>query len=670
MLQRLHRGLAPSSVWALATTVLEALALTSIALWNGYPVLFYDTVAYLPGWWQDGQKAVAYQGLPLLLEPLFHSLWPVVAVQALLTLYALRVTWRTLGLESGSGWRLGRIAFLCLGTALPWEVGYLMPDLFTGLGVLAAGLLIVDDALPRRDRWGLSALLTTSAATHNSNGGLLVLMLAAAVVPLLRTARTGLLRRLAAPSVALLVAFAVAAGLNLRVTGKAAVSFGTWALLTNRLAEDGLLQPFLAKHCARTAYPLCPYLESLSTERGLFLFGTPQEQQNPTPTGKSLLGKLGGWIDSGPSLRPMVIDAVLSDVWGNVRAGAKQSFLQLQSFDLETFVFSFPARHFVTETVSKRFPWDAADLAGSRQQQGTLASPNLAQAHRDLVFVALGLLLAFLVTGGRGPLRALAAWCLLAVLVNAIVCGLFSHAEPRYGARVIWLVPLMGWSALEAIVRARSPRLQGGPRARSWPAAVALAGAASLATAAAVAHVQARAVAAVREHPESWVDASQNVALPGHYLRIAGGVAPTRNDRTEPLLFSGQSAGGALTVTARRLGSAPAWLFFKVVPPGWAQLPLDGRDTLVLAIRTSPALDLELALIGPGDIVSSKLQVARFAGPAGPKGWRTVRIPLEAWPDLPAQAGGIVFNSGLADVPDGAQLEVQLDELGFTRVAR
>ena len=63
MLQKLQRLLCPSSVWALSTTVLEALALMSVALWNGYPILFYDTVAYLPGWWQDGQKAVAYQGL-------------------------------------------------------------------------------------------------------------------------------------------------------------------------------------------------------------------------------------------------------------------------------------------------------------------------------------------------------------------------------------------------------------------------------------------------------------------------------------------------------------------------------------------------------------------------------------------------------------------------------
>jgi hypothetical protein len=33
----------------------------------------------------------------------------------------------------------------------------------------------------------------------------------------------------------------------------------------------------------------------------------------------------------------------------------------------------------------------------------------------------------------------LAAWCLLALVANALVCGTLSNPHDRYGARLIWL---------------------------------------------------------------------------------------------------------------------------------------------------------------------------------------------------------------------------------------
>ena len=84
---------------------------------------------------------------------------------------------------------------------------------------------------------------------------------------------------------------------------------------------------------------------------------------------------------------------------------------------------------------------------GSDQQHGGLDFTALNRVHVPVALLSFVLLPLLLLAGRKrpelGPLTMLAATVLLALLVNAVVCGALSNPHNRYGARLIWLAPLV-----------------------------------------------------------------------------------------------------------------------------------------------------------------------------------------------------------------------------------
>src|SRR4051812_3082875 len=151
------------------------LMLLAPALWNGFPLLQYDTGGYLARWYEGtlevSRSTVYGLFLNLLTRPDF---WPVVAVQAVLTVW---IVWLVLRVH-GFGVRvlLATIVVLSVTTALPWLTGMLLTDIFAGLAVLALHLLVRrTDALGGWERAALFLFVAFSAATHSAT--LLVLLL-------------------------------------------------------------------------------------------------------------------------------------------------------------------------------------------------------------------------------------------------------------------------------------------------------------------------------------------------------------------------------------------------------------------------------------------------------------------------------------------------------------
>jgi hypothetical protein len=61
--------------------------------------------------------------------------------------------------------------------------------------------------------------------------------------------------------------------------------------------------------------------------------------------------------------------------------------------------------------------------------------------HLLVVLLALPML-AWAAWRGQGLALALTLFLLAAVLGNALICGALSGPHPRYGARVMWLLPV------------------------------------------------------------------------------------------------------------------------------------------------------------------------------------------------------------------------------------
>ncbi len=246
-------------------------------MWNGYPLVFSDTGTYLSqalnhylGW----DRPVFYSFFLLGLH-LGLTTWPAVAGQALLAVWILALTRRSLPAgEAGAVGAPAECLLLTLATPLPWLTSELMPDLFTGLLILALALLVLAaERLRIAETVGLAALSVFAITAHLANLPI-ALGLLAVLLPFRRRlgARAPLgmagLGAIAAPAAAVLALFAV----NLVGRGIPAIApYGDIFLLA-RVIEDGPGRDALARECPQSGWVLCNWRDRLPETADDFLW--------------------------------------------------------------------------------------------------------------------------------------------------------------------------------------------------------------------------------------------------------------------------------------------------------------------------------------------------------------------------------------------------------------
>src|SRR5947208_4225584 len=141
--QILQARTAAGSRSAWITTIAIPLMLLAPALWNGYPLLQWDTGGYLARWYEGYLVPSRSTTFGLYLHFGEDSaFWINLGFQALATLWMLQLTLRVLGMAQPL--RLLAISLaLVLTTALPWLASMLLTDIFAGLPVLSLFILAV-----------------------------------------------------------------------------------------------------------------------------------------------------------------------------------------------------------------------------------------------------------------------------------------------------------------------------------------------------------------------------------------------------------------------------------------------------------------------------------------------------------------------------------------------
>ena len=114
--------------WArsLFLVIALAVALTLPAIWNGYPLLYFDTVDYVSmGFtWKLPLYRTAGYGFLALAGWATHTVWATLVLQSLIAAYVLFESWRLLTPEL-RGWRLAVVlVFAFVLTSLPWVTGH------------------------------------------------------------------------------------------------------------------------------------------------------------------------------------------------------------------------------------------------------------------------------------------------------------------------------------------------------------------------------------------------------------------------------------------------------------------------------------------------------------------------------------------------------------------
>lgn len=425
------------------------LLLMAPALWNGYPLLQYDTGGYLARWY-EGYLVLARStvyGLFLHLGEGLHF-WPNVLLQSVATVWVIGLVVRCLRLAGGQMLVLAIVAGLSVATSLPWLASVLITDIFAGVGILALYLLVLHrPTLGPVERTSLTLLVAFAVASHSATlATLLGLVVAAALVD--RCIRpVAPARRLVHAVAAIGLGAAMLLAANFALSGKLAWTPGGFELSFGRMLQDGIVARYLEERCGTArleADPanaerlkLCPYRNDLPATADEFLWDS------------AIFDDLGRFDGMRAEMRKIVLGSLAAYPGMQLQAALAATARQL------ALVATGWGMHDVlphTQGVIERYiPAEAPAMRAARQQRGEVYYEAINLIHVPVAYAAslLMLILLWRLRPSRlqghpqDALALLAATVTLATLGNAAILGVLSGPHDRYGARVAWLAVLV-----------------------------------------------------------------------------------------------------------------------------------------------------------------------------------------------------------------------------------
>ncbi|MDO8875613.1 MAG: hypothetical protein Q8M24_24305 [Pseudolabrys sp.] len=425
--------------WALAG-LLSVTILVAPAIWNRFPLLQYDTGGYLARWYEGTlvpSRAVVYGLLLNLGVPL--SFWPVLIVQAALTVWIVALMLRVHGFHGRPWLMLGVIAALSVFTTLPWLTAILLTDIFCGLGVLALYLLLMrGDDLSRGERYGLIGLGALSAATHSATIAVMVALIAVAALWCAIDRKRLPTAALGRGVIALLLGAVMVLAANYAVARRLAWTPGGFALSFGRMLQDGIVNKYLDEHCPDASLQLCAYKDVLPHDADVWFWGSP------------LFDRLGRFAGLGKEMEHIAVRSLIEYPALQMKTAAAATAQQLVNVHTgEGVVHWIWHTYFIVHDFTPQ--WETA-MKAARQQQAEISFIDINRLHYPLALLSMALLPVIVVLAFRkrlpGELGELAAFCALALLANAFVCGALSNPHDRYGARVVWLAAFVTGLAL------------------------------------------------------------------------------------------------------------------------------------------------------------------------------------------------------------------------------
>ena len=433
-----------------------AAAMLFPAAYNGFPLIFPDTTAYLGvsygQYWtldRSGFYGLALKPILTTAAPA-AGLWIAVALQSALIAAILLIAIRRIAPHlSSAAIALPMLAIILL-TSLPWHVSQMMPDAMTGGLILLVWIAASSDlkAPGSALSWLGAGLLTLFHYTH------LGLFIAAvmAVLAALAICRVPW-RELASRAAAAAVVVAAVASAHVAVNG---TYFGRWSIapmsplfLFARLNEDGLVPRWLDRHCGHDApAELCNIRHSLPRDSQKLLWDGPA-----SPLTAHIHRRIGQqeswrWVDMlGQAVRGSIRDEPLTFSLNAVSSGIRQ-MAHFQVLDDECPEVCASA---MNGLIAVR-PALALPLGQSRQLRGTIDKPLVRWVTMAPALIGQLLILPMLIVAGRRRDRqaaSLLAAILVALIANALMAGAMSDVHDRYQSRIVWLAPFaVLWTAI------------------------------------------------------------------------------------------------------------------------------------------------------------------------------------------------------------------------------
>jgi hypothetical protein len=420
----------PSWVWAIAALI--PLMLLTPAFWNGYPLLQSDTGGYLARWYEGYLVPSRSTVFGLYLhygEPTYF--WLNLAIQALATMWILQLTLRVFDLARP--WRLiGLSLVLTLTTALPWLASMLLTDIFAGLSVLSLFILVLHgDKISRSEKAALFVFTAFAAATHSAT--MAVLLGLCGVGWFARPLLCGRIpaSHLTQGTLTIAVGAVMLLSANFALSGQVAWTPGGYSIAFARMLQDGIVTRYLNDHCATQHFKLCPYRNDLPETADDFLWSRE--------TVFNKLGRFAGMSDEmGLIAKNSLAEYPLWQAEEALLATGEQMLKVATGENTD-----HPTMMHTYGIFREYLPRQLKLVDAARQQKNflTFGPVNLIHVPVALISTALVfvMLLAALFRRRTDDVTLLMATVCLALLGNAVICGVISGPHDRYGSRLVWI---------------------------------------------------------------------------------------------------------------------------------------------------------------------------------------------------------------------------------------
>jgi hypothetical protein len=439
------------------------------AFYNGQPFFFPDTTAYVRGadaavfkltgvstaWTKQadtdagdagtGDKAVLagrsiYYGALVYLGDRGGGEWLSVVIQALLLALALHATLSAFEFAPHR-YLVVLAACLALFTLVPLYASFLMPDAFTGITILACGMLLACDLRTRpASRVGWFVLLTLSLTFHTTHALLALLLLGLGLV--IYAIRRPLImpQGMAAIAVALGLAYLCGVAFTVGVTKLLGVPPLTPPFLMARLIDDGPGYRYLQDTCPGSGFVVCRFLARLPVESDDFLWSKDPAKGvfavSDPPTRRALSNEQYRFAVATILHRPLAQLAVSLRNAGEQVGLLKPTEFVYTDEEKATFARKVPPSYLATMQTTPAY-------------RGGLPMGGWSIVSYSSTVIGVIALAVFSLRGRYQRPQGLEALELLTVLVvcgvaaNAAICGIMSGPHDRYQARVAWLIPAM-----------------------------------------------------------------------------------------------------------------------------------------------------------------------------------------------------------------------------------
>jgi 4-amino-4-deoxy-L-arabinose transferase-like glycosyltransferase len=436
--------------WIMYPSLLVAsLFLLAPAFYNHYPLVNPDTATYLASGFKPEtpmDRPITYGLVIRILSLNGSSLWlGVLAQSAIVTALVFAIVGRV---TTHHRILKGFIAvlFLSLSTSISWLASQAQPDVFTSIGFLALALILLgNNTKPKKILLYLLFLVSVAISlSHLLMFGLLLIGLFVLKGILIKKEEYKQL------NTKLLIAL-ILTTITIPVMGPA-LSKSKHIFFTGTLLDKGILKVYLDENCSNNHYKICKYKDAL-----------PQKFDDFVWDPASPLYKVGTWKSTKGEFTNINHDILATPKYLKmfIEASARASFRQAATFDIGAGNASFPPGSNVESRIAEYFPREQAAFNASRQNNENMpalfTTPNI--LFRAIIALSIiTLLLIFIIWGKLSrEVRLLLAVCILGAVLNIADCAAFSVVNDRYGARVIWLLPLC---VIIALLSDRQPNQQ------------------------------------------------------------------------------------------------------------------------------------------------------------------------------------------------------------------